>query len=206
MVTLLEPVDGYTKAQFAADLGAQDSQAARDAASARLKTSARWLGGAVSFADTPGAFGQELEAGTYWVVDLQGDPLEANVLTLEVAGTPETTQWPALTAQATSDDDHPWVLPATLPTEGVLQVSNSSSETRRLVFVQKPSDLTLQQWLDELAAGTGFGGHALPGTSFTSDNVEVYWMYELPPGQYAVLVQPLQAPWDGAGAIGVTVE
>lgn len=195
MVSVIEPLDGYTLEDLAADFGPAPSSEAQAAQWARFDARGRSLGGTWSEPGSPWGFALTLEAGTYWVVDLHREPGPAgdddvldpaNVATVTVTGTRVERALPDPDGLATASSDRSWDLPDTLPAQGTLLVRNTTAQSHQLVVDPVPADLTAQEWLDLTRGGRGMDC-ACRSPARVSAGTEFLWTYDLPAGEYLIL-------------------
>jgi hypothetical protein len=195
-VMVIEPREGYTKEQLAADFGPHDSMEESVSAWARMTTHGHSLGGTWSEEGRPFGFALELEPGSYWFVDLGREPGEAgdddvldvaNILTVEVGDGETEAVLPEPDAEATAREDRSWSLPDSIPAAGTLLVDNPTEASHQLVFERVPDDSDPEEWLDN----THQGGREIEcpcnSPALLGEGEEFLWIYDLEAGPYVAL-------------------
>jgi hypothetical protein len=112
-------------------------------------------------------FAETLDGGTYWVVDLARRPVEHNIVTVKVTGSPRTTTLPSPDAVASAANDRTWTLPTNLPAKGRLLIRSPSRGTHQLVLDPVPTNATPKEYLSATRLGRDAQGDT-PGPRWSA--------------------------------------
>lgn len=187
LLQMVKPDHGYTLAEFRADVRRSERPGGAPAVK-RLMTKLRYFGGAVVAPGRTGALWETLYSGRYWLAAPAMRPSGVAIETIRVHGTPTTSRFPWVSANATGTN-HGLQLERQIPRTGRMLIRNNSRVADSLMLLPlKPgtSYADFVRWLHRPSGDMPVRFRGARITAQLSPDAGYVLRYQLHPAEYVV--------------------